>query len=83
MGTDYQLQWRGLFWCRESPIDRPQLPKLTWQVPGTQRLAFMKTKKKKKRLLNHYHLWNYSETAGNVQTDKPGNTVKSDTSQSV
>ena len=34
---------------------------------------------KKKWLLNHYHLWNHSETAGNVQTDKPGNIVKSGT----
>lgn len=33
----------------------------------------------KKILLNHYHLWNHSETAGNGQTDQPDNIVKSDT----
>lgn len=27
--------------------------------------------KKKTLLLNHYRAWNYSESAGNVQTDKP------------
>ncbi len=72
-----RLQWRGLFWCGEPPIDLPQIPKLTWQVPGSQRLAFRTSKKK--WLLNHYHLWNHSETAGNGQTDKPGNIVESGT----
>lgn len=34
---------------------------------------------KKKSPLNHYHLWNHSETVGDWQTDKPGNIVISGT----
>lgn len=36
-----------------------------------------------KRPLNHYLLWNHSETAGNGQTDKPGKNVKLRTEQSA
>lgn len=44
---------------------------------GIQWLAFMEGGKT--WLLNHYRLWNYSETAGNVQTDKPGSTAETGT----